>query len=74
MKAKRSNEVGGGICLLNAGHLDICRSLFDKGAHITEYRRNGCTPLHIAARYGRIKIARLFCDIGENIEAYGDHG
>jgi ankyrin repeat protein len=77
VKAKRSNEVGGGICLLIAaayGHFDICRLLLDKGALITEYRRNGNTPLHIAAHYGHIEIARLLCDFEENIGANGDYG
>ena len=67
-----SYELGGYTCLMEAafnGHLDVCRLLIDKGAHIEAKDRYGRTPLHFAAGRGHHEIARLLCDRGAEIEA-----
>jgi hypothetical protein len=72
VEAKMSYELGGYTCLMEAafnGHLDVCRLLIDKGAHIEAKDRYGRTPLHFAAGRGHHEIARLLCDRGAEIEA-----
>jgi len=72
VEAKMSYEEGGYTCLMEAafnGHLDVCRLLIDKGAHIEAKDRYGRTPLHFAAGRGHHEIARLLCDRGAEIEA-----
>ena len=72
-----SYEEGGYTCLMEAafnGHLDVCRLLIDKGAHIEAKNRYGRTPLHYAAANGHLEIVRLLCDRGADIEAHDDDG
>jgi ankyrin repeat protein len=68
---------GGFTCLRQAaryGHLDICRLLIDKGAHIEAKDSSGWTSLHYAAEKGHLEIARLLCDRGADIEARSNSG
>ena len=72
-----SYELGGYTCLMEAafnGHLDVCRLLIDKGAHIEAKNRYGRTPLHYAAANGHHEIVRLLYDLGADIEARDDEG
>ena len=41
------------------GHLDICRLLIDKGAHVTVKDTDGLTSLHCAADRSYFEIVRL---------------
>jgi hypothetical protein len=77
VEAKMSYELGGYTCLMEAafnGHLDVCRLLIDKGAHIEAKNRYGRTPLHYAAANGHLEIVRLLYDLGADIEARDDEG
>jgi len=77
VEAKMSYEEGGYTCLMEAafnGHLDVCRLLIDKGAHIEAKNRYGRTPLHYAAANGHLEIVRLLYDLGADIEARDDEG
>jgi serine/threonine-protein phosphatase 6 regulatory ankyrin repeat subunit B len=58
----------------NDGHLDICRLLIDKGAHLEAKDINGWTPLILASWEGHIEIARLLCDRGADFEASDSRG
>jgi ankyrin repeat protein len=43
--------------------------LIDKGAQVEARNINGSTPLHYAARYGRVEIVRLLCNRGADADA-----
>ena len=77
VEARRGGEEDGWTCLMTAarnGHLDICRLLIDKGAHLEAKDIIGWTPSQLASWEGHIEIVRLLCDHGADVEARGENG
>ena len=46
------------------GHFEVVRYLLEQGADRDKAVRDGATPLHYAAEYGRLKIAKLLMVYG----------
>ena len=76
MEGRKEGGLWDGLtCLMIAaciGHLNICRSLIDKGAQVEAKDSTGRTPLLWAAIEGHNEIVRLLCDHGAYIEAQDD--
>jgi len=77
VEARNGGREDGRTCLMTAaeyGHLDICRLLIDKGAHLEAKDINGWTPLILASWEGHIEIVRLLCDRGADVKARNQDG
>ena len=77
VEARGCEREDGETCLMiaaNDGHLDICRLLIDKGAHLEAKDINGWTPLILASWEGHIEIVRLLCDRGADVKARNQDG
>ena len=49
------------------GHFEVVRYLLEQGADRDKAVRDGATPLHYAAEYGRLKIAKLLMVYGADL-------
>ena len=48
---------------------NIVRLLLEYGADVNARRNDSFTPLHVAARYGRVELARILLEHGANVAA-----
>ena len=53
---------------------DVARLLLERGADPNARMKNGLTPLHVAARDGRVEVARVLLKHGANVGAEDNKG
>ena len=49
---------------VNEGHKEVVKILLNGGADCNKPDKDGCTPLHLAARYGNGDVVRIILDSG----------
>jgi ankyrin repeat protein len=53
---------------------NVARLLLEYGADVNARRNDLFTPLHVAARYGRVELARMLLEHGANVAAEDEDG
>jgi ankyrin repeat protein len=53
---------------------NVAQLLLEYGADMNALRNDRSTPLHVAARLGRVEVVHLLLEHGANVGAENDHG
>jgi ankyrin repeat protein len=65
---------GGRTSSQNKLRPDVARLLLERGTHVNVLDKNNATPLHLAARYGRVGVVRVLLEHGASVDAEDKEG
>ena len=69
-----SQNFGYGYDGISLSLSNIARLLLEHGADVNALKDGHSTPLHVAARYGRVEVVRVLLEHGANVGAKGGDG
>jgi hypothetical protein len=73
-KNKKNSSLLHDACV--QGLISHVKFLLSKKYHVNtvDIHRSGSTPLHVASRFGRVKIVSMLLEMGADVNATDDHG